>query len=269
MANSIDMNVTVRDGITACTIKNGVEIICKIPRKSLAKCVDIDELKHGGIYLLIGERDGRQMIYVGHSVGGLFDKLREHDRDTDKNFWTEALVFTTADNSFGARELVWLEDKFFDDLKSAGNFVVKIGDDESLDKFEAHAERARLVLSAIGCKIFEPLPAVQDDEEIFYLKRYVKRYKREVHAQMKRTPTGYRVLAGSEICPHDAKYLPNSSKKRRHFAKVDANGILLEDVELTSPSTAAEFILGNNANGLTEWKSRDGVTFGQIFYSRG
>ena len=56
MANSIDMNVTVRDGITACTNKNGVEIICKIPRKSLAACGGIDELRHGGIYLLVGER---------------------------------------------------------------------------------------------------------------------------------------------------------------------------------------------------------------------
>ena len=263
MANSIDMNVTVRDGITACTNKNGVEIICKIPRKSLAACVDIDELKHGGIYFMFGERNGRQMIYVGHSVGGLFDKLREHDRDTDKNFWTEALVFTTADNSFGAQELVWLEDKFFDDLKSAGNFAVKIGDDESLDKFEAHAERARLVLSAIGCKIFEPLPAVQDDEEIFYLKRYVKRYKREVHAQMKRTPTGYRVLAGSEICPLDDGNRPLNVTNARRDAKI-IDGKLVKDMEFQKPSTAAEFVLGMSANGYQVWQTRDGVSLWDI-----
>lgn len=263
MANSIDMNVTVRDGITACTNKNGVEIICKIPRNSLAACGDIAELKHGGIYLLVGERDGRQMIYVGHSVGGLFDKLREHDRDTDKNFWTKAIIFTTADNSFGAREIIWLEDKFFDDLKSAGNFAVKISDDESLDKFEAHAERARLVLSAIGCKIFEPLPAAQNDKEIFYLSRTIKKLGRKVNAKMKRTSTGYRVLAGSEIVLVDDGNRPLNVMNARRDAKI-IDGKLLEDVEFSKPSPAAEFVLRMTANGYQDWRTRDGVTLCDI-----
>ena len=262
MANSIDMNVTVRDGITSCTNKNGVEIICKIPRKSLAACGDIDELRHGGIYFLFGERDGRQMIYVGHSVGGLFDKLREHER-TDKNFWTEALVFTTADNSFSVRELVWLEDKFCDDLKSAGNFTVKIGNDERPDDIESCAEFVRATFDTLGYKIFEPLTAPQDDREIFYLERTIKKLGRKVHAKMKITPTGYRVLAGSEIVLLDDGNRPFNVTEARRNAKI-VDGKLTEDVEFPKPSPAAEFVLGMSANGYQNWKTRDGVTLCDI-----
>lgn len=219
---------------------------------------------------MFGERDGRQMTYVGHSVGGLFDKLCEHDR-TDKNFWTEALLFTTADDSFSARELVWLEDKFVDELKSAGNFTVKIGNDERPDDIESCAEFACLAFCEINQKIFAPPkvepPAAQDVGEIFYLKQNVKRLNREVNATM-RCPTDKQciVLKGSVICTPDKDNSPSPIQKRRRSVKIDVNGKLLEDVELNSPSAAAEFVTGNvSANGRTAWQMRDGVTFGQFF----
>ena len=66
MANDVNMNLTVRDGITTCTNNSGVEIIYKVPRNKLATCKNIDELNHGGIYFLFGERDGRQMTFSGN-----------------------------------------------------------------------------------------------------------------------------------------------------------------------------------------------------------
>lgn len=257
MAKATEINLRVLDGLTKCTSGSGVEIVFRIPRKSLAKCKDIRELKNGGIYLLLGERDGRQMIYIGHGIGGLFDKLCEHDR-ADKNFFTEAIVFTTADNSFSARELVWLEDKFFDELKGAGRVVVKIGKDEQPDAFEDRAEFARVTLNAIGCKIFEPSKVEEPAEEIFYFSRNVQRIGHIPDAKMKRTPTGYRVLAGSEISSYEIPKLSMTLKKRRHTAKIDANRRLLEDEEFTSAILAAQFVIGNYAH-LTDWQTRDGL----------
>ncbi|MBR1645583.1 MAG: DUF4357 domain-containing protein [Selenomonadaceae bacterium] len=262
MANDTNINLIVRDEITTCTDDNDVEIICKIPRNNLVACKDITELKHGGIYFLFGKRDNRQFIYIGHAVGELFKKICEHDKKADKDFFTEAIVLTTADNSFGARELIWLEDKFFDELKNTEYLVVKIDDDKQTNDFEVHAEFARTALDILCYKIFEPSPKFDaPDEEIFYLKRYVKRIDRTINAKMKRTPTGYRVLAGSKIFPLLGK--DNSSKlikKRRQAASVDANNKLLKDEEFSSPSSAAEFVLGLSANGCENWKTKDGVT---------
>ena len=73
---------------------------------------------------------------------------------------------------------------------------------------------------------------------------------------MKITPTGFKVLAGSDVSPTEIEKFSASMKKLRHSDKV-ANGKLLEDIEFNSPSTAAGFILGNTANGNQEWK-KDG-----------
>ena len=44
------------------------------------------------------------------------------------------------------------------------------------------------------------------------------------------------------------------------MARVDENGILLENVLFTSPSSAAVFVIGKSANGLSIWKSKYGKT---------
>lgn len=40
--------------------------------------------------------------------------------------------------------------------------------------------------------------------------------------------------------------------------KVDANGILLQNIEFSSLSTAATFVTGRVSNGMICWKTKDG-----------
>ena len=305
MAKAIAINLLLLDGTAngriQCSSKSRTGIILKIPRKDLEKCNDREELKNNGVYFLLGEKE----IYVGQASSrkngnGILARLKEHDCP-QKKFWTEAIVLTTLTDSFGATEISWLENRFYNMAIKAACYTVKNSNDpspgnpseEQKIELEAHAEFAQLVLSAIGYKIFKPLLKVEPSpkikqtpkvehlpevkiplvmkhyEEIFYLKRYIKKLGRKVNAQMKITPTGYRVLAGSEVFPLLGK--DNSSrliKKRRQAASVDANNKLLKDEEFSSPSSAAEFVLGNTANGLTEWHTKDGVTFEQFFYGR-
>ena len=41
---------------------------------------------------------------------------------------------------------------------------------------------------------------------------------------------------------------------------LDENGNITEDQFFTSPSAAAMFVVGKNANGLTSWRNKDKVT---------
>lgn len=256
------------DGRIKCTISNGVEIIFKIPRKDLAKCNERDELKHGGIYFLLGERDELKLTCVGQAAKNLFEQLNEHDRETDKNFWTEAIVFTTTNNSFGEPELLWLENKFCDLAKSTERIIVKIGNDSALEnttveetnRLESYSEFAQQALDKLNTGNLESLPVETSAEEIFYLSHFVKKFGRTVNAQMKRTPKGYSVLAGSEISPVNTRTLSEQIQKQRRSAKFDANGNLLETVEFSSSSDAAAFVIGDKVDGSSEWKTRDGVT---------
>ena len=134
--------------------------------------------------------------------------------------------------------------------------------EEKESDLEDHAEFAQLIFSAIGYKIFEPqknpAPPVIENDGIFYLSRNIKALGRTINAKMKRTPTGFKVLAGSEISPLDTPQLSAPLKKIRHSEKV-ANGILLEDMEFKSSSAAAAFVIGNSANGNDYWKTINGT----------
>lgn len=265
------------NGRIKCTISGRTGIIFKIPRKHLAKN-DREELKRDGVYFLLGEENGQPTVYIGQAGSrkngkGILGRLNEHDHAPDKSFFTEAITFTTSDNSFGATEISWLENKFCDMAIKAARYAVKNGNDPSPGniteekeiELEEQAEFAQLILSAIGYKIFEPQkkiippPITNPDEEIFYLSRNIKKLGRSINAQMKRIPTGFKVLAGSEISPIEDITLSANVKKARHSAKIDSNGNLLEDVEFSQSSPAATFVIGKPASGNDYWRTRDGV----------
>ena len=51
-----------------------------------------------------------------------------------------------------------------------------------------------------------------------------------------------------------------SIKRRKEKVSLDENGNITEDQFFTSPSAAAMFVVGKNANGLTSWRNKDKVT---------
>lgn len=42
---------------------------------------------------------------------GILNRLQEHKRSPEKDYWTEAVVFTTSNNSFGPTEISYLENR--------------------------------------------------------------------------------------------------------------------------------------------------------------
>lgn len=276
MARTTTVNLLLLDGTAngriKCTINSRTGIIFKIPRKELLKCKDLDGLDNDGVYFLLGEHK----IYVGQAGSrkngnGILSRLNEHAHNAAKDFWTEAIVLTTSNNSFGATEIGWLEHKFCDmAIKAACCEVTNSNDPspgnitvEKKSDLEDHVEFAKLILSAIGYKIFEPpqqkiSPPVIQNDGIFYLTRRLKKLGRNISARMKRTSTGYKVLTGSEISPLDDGNRSLNVKNARNSAQI-VNGILQEDVEFNKPSPAAEFVLGYSANGNDYWKTKDGV----------
>ena len=103
-------------GRIKCTLTNWTGVTYKIPRTALDKCKERCDLKQSGIYFLFGTSDetGDNIVYVGQAGArkngeGLLYRLQEHTRNPDKDYWTEATVFTTSNNSFGQTEISYLE----------------------------------------------------------------------------------------------------------------------------------------------------------------
>lgn len=268
-------------GRIKCTLANWTGLAYRIPRIELDKCKDRDDLKQSGVYFLFGTSDetGDNVVYIGQAGArkngeGILNRLQEHKRNPEKDYWTEAIVFTTSNNSFGPTEISYLENRFCNLAISAGRYVVKNGNDPTIgniteekeSEMEEFIDYAKVIMGTLGHKVFEPKIKItvsedgQDNEEpLLYLKRTIKNIG-TVEATGRQTTEGFVVLKGSHISSSDDETAPAVIRERRSKVKLDDNNILQEDVLLTSPSYAAMFVIGKSANGLTSWKTQDGKT---------
>ena len=225
------------------------------------------------------------VVYIGQAGArkngeGILNRLQEHKRNPEKDYWTEAVVFTTSNNSFGPTEISYLENRFCNLAIAANRYEVKNGNaptsgnitEEKESELEEFIDFAKLIMGTLGHKVFVPLSQVQSSKELpvdgvetdegirFYLTRTVKQYGITVNAMAKQTSDGFVVLRGSSISPQDDSTVSAGIRERRKSAQVDENYVLLEDVLLASPSGAAMFVIGKSANGWTSWKTQDGKT---------
>lgn len=71
-----------------------------------------------GVYLLIGEPDDchRVPIYVGESEN-LSCRLKQHEKDSAKNYWDKACVFTCNDDFLSKSHIRYLESKLVETVK--------------------------------------------------------------------------------------------------------------------------------------------------------
>ena len=153
----------------------------------------------------------------------------------------------------------------------AGRYVVKNGNDpnpgniteETESELEEFIDYAKIVMGTLGHKVFEPFaPSAEsaDTEPVLYME-YGKG-----KASGKRTSDGFVVLKGSTINPTMTKSCPERTIKdrKKYEDKIDSNGILIADVLLSSPSSAAGFVGGASLSGNALWKDAEGKTLKEL-----
>jgi len=278
-------------GRIKCTLANWTGVAYKIPRTALEQCKGRGDLSQSGVYFLFGTSDqsGENLVYIGQAGirkngEGILCRLQEHKRNSDKDYWTESVVFTTSNNSFGPTEISYLENRFTNLALSSKRYIVKNGNDPTLgniteekeSELEEFIDYAKIVMGTLGHKVFEPLDRLKGltemdsvqvhslDSPILHLKRRSRKSGQTIVAECKQTMEGFVVLQGSHIETNDSDSIPPGIKEARQRAKVDDYGVLQEDVLFKSPSYAAAFVIGGHANGLTEWKNDSGRTLKEL-----
>lgn len=272
------------NGRIKCTLANWTGVAYKIPRTELERSRDREDLKQSGVYFLFGVSDetGKGVVYVGQAGArkngeGLLNRLQEHKRNPEKEYWTESIVLTTSNNSLGPTEISYLENRFCNLAIEANRYEVKNGNDptqgniteEKESEMEEFIDYAKLVIGALGHKVFVPLTPQKDqkdeikdtasfDSPLLHLERNIKNIGK-VSATGMQTSEGFVVLKGSIIASVDDYTIATSVKEKRKTASIVDN-ILQEDILFTSPTYAAMFVIGKSANGLTSWKTEDDRT---------
>lgn len=270
-------------GRMKATIANWTGVAYRIPRTSLDLCKDRDDLKQSGVYFLFGvdDQSGDNVVYIGQAGArkngeGILNRLAEHKRNPDKDYRTEAVVFTTSNNSFGPTEISYLENRFCGMAQNAKRYTVKNGNDpthgniteEKESELEEFVDFARLIMGVLGHKVFEPLVKVavvtaepEPVKETPLLHFETKR----VQATGCVVADGFVVMKGSRLDPTISKSCPsNVVEFRQKFSSRIIDDVLAEDVLLPSPSAAASFVSGSSRNGKIAWKTAEGVALGQL-----
>jgi hypothetical protein len=273
-------------GRIKCTLANWTGVAYKIPRTELEKCKGRDDLSQSGVYFLFGISDqtGESVVYIGQAGvrkngEGILYRLQEHKRNPDKDYWTEAVVFTTSNNSFGPTEISYLENRFTNMAIMAKRYLVKNGNDPTLgniteekeSEMEEFIDYAKIVMGTLGYKVFEPLsqPATMvlpSDDRILQLDKIFLIKRSGTNARAKLTNEGIVVLAGSTIRKDIVPSCPDYAKSVREENKdyIDENSVLQKDILFKTPSGASAFVLGAPTNGNVEWKTEDGKTLKEV-----
>ena len=278
--------------VTGCiryTLANWTGVAYKIPRTKLDNCLGRSDLKRSGVYFLFGTSDdtGKNVVYIGQAGArkkgeGILSRLQEHKRNPDKDYWTEAVIFTTSNDSSGATEISYLENRFCNMAIEAKRYVVKNGNDpapghiteEKESELEEFIDNSRIIMGTLGHRVFEPLfdnidrnsqgEAKENEKQFLSFKLKPRKSERQIEAFGKQTDEGFVVLKGSMISTTEKENLSLKVKEARKKALIDENGILQEDTLFHSPSFAAAFVVGRTYRGNKAWKNQEGKTLNEI-----
>lgn len=135
-------------------------------------------------------------------------------------------------------------------------------DEAMLEEFISNA---KLLVNTLGYKTFESIAMNSDNSNnaLYYIKA-----ARGANAVGYPISDGFVVKQGSVIAATTTPSYPKSIQNFRD--SLYSNGIISEDHILTkdhvftSSSLAACVVMGRNANGRTEWKTKNGQTLKEI-----
>ncbi|WP_018248784.1 GIY-YIG nuclease family protein [Orenia marismortui] len=254
-----------------CELSNWVGKAYKIPRKLLKESSNREELKNIGVYLLFGkdpESPDDDMVYIGQTED-IFSRLNQHlDK---KDFWNDAIAIVSKDENLNRAHVRFLEYKLYEIAEKVGRFKIenatipKCPSISESDKAEMKEfiYNVKLLVNTLGYKVFEEIKEVsQKKVSYFYINA-----ARGADAKGQSTSEGFVVLKKSRMAKNVVKSAQNWVNRQRKeliekgiVEEIDNDYVFVKDYLFSSPSTAAGVVMGRNANGLTEWKLKDGTT---------
>lgn len=245
----------------------GLGIVC--PRGRYSKVKGREEFARSGVYMLVGRtEDGdRNQIYIGE---GETVRKRLDQHHAKKDFWQQAIVFTTRGDPLNKAEVQYLEAKLVElakgqkrcqlDNSNTPNLPGMSESDEA--QIAGYLDEMLSLLPVIGVDAFEIVREANLERVQFYLKG------KEWLATGYPTNSGFAVEAGSlargDNVPSMPEHVPSDFKKREQLIADEV--LLFEDgryrfsveYEFSSPSVAAAVCKGSSSNGRTDWKDVNG-----------
>lgn len=255
--------------ICRCTLSTMTTVF--VPRPLLSRAKQIADLPLRGIYYLINDEDGAiSRLYVGQTQQGI---ARLDDHNAKKDFWNKALLFLSDDmQSFSLDNVSALEKYAIEQATASKRYSVenKVDPRYVIDQYQKPTveqiyEEIAFVMGAFGYQI-EGSDDALANVKLFYTSR------RGVRARGVYTGETFDVLDGSPVDLAARPKLDRYQRLREELLasgnlvrRQDGSGMLMKTVSFSTPSGAADFVLGGSNNGWIEWKDGDKQTLDALY----
>lgn len=275
------------DGMLTAEMFNWTGHVLMSPRTQIATALARPEARYTGVYLLLGEQDGEPRAYVGEGED-IATRIKQHD--VKKEWWTSAILVTTAANKLNKAHVRYLEARLIAQAKTIGRLPL---DNETnpqpptlseadIAKMEAFLENLFVVLPALRVDMFiqrsrpsvaekpsprEPVAAGPGASRFMIESR-----KHGMRAEAVLLDGEFIVQAGSLAREKwEGQGTSEESNYGRLHAELRRAGVLVPDGALcrfaqnyafSSTSAAAAVIMGRATSGPTSWKEAvSGLTY--------
>lgn len=251
-----------------------------------------EEVNTQGVYFLIGyeEETGKQIVYIGEAEN-VWDRLKNHD--SQKDFWSEVIIFTSKDDNLTKSHIKYLESRLIEIANQTKRYGLKNGNNPALsalplpdkDAMEEFLSNIKILTGTLGHKFLEDpisyknipeveisLTAKTESNTIIETKGELELLLNVsgIDASAIQTNEGLVVLQGSNVSNNPTKNYGYGSLRDSLIAdkviESNPNGKLhfSRNYLFNSVSAAAAVILGYSVNGRNVWKNREGKSINEI-----
>ena len=263
------------DGMLTAEVFNWTGHVLRVPRTQLKDALTREQAAFTGVYVLLGERDGNALAYIGEAED-LGERMRDHAKK--KDWWETAVLITSAANNLHKAHVKYLESRLVeiaDGVKAAALDNGNIPPRSSLSEadqanMESFLDTLRMVLPAIRVDIFmdksRPTsePAKANDAALPVFELSTPRIGIKATAVLK--DGEWIVQAGSLARNEWVGDRAHNTNYHTLFDELCENGVLeihgkhrifTRDYAFSSPSAAGAVVNGRSTNGRTAWKLHD------------
>lgn len=259
-------------GVKVIEKSNWSGIGLEIPRPLLTSAMGRAELSGPGVYVLIGPPEESELpsVYVGE---GNIVRARIAEHEKNKSFWTHAIVFSSNANRLNKAHVQFLESSLVALASAAKRSTLLNGtapqvpplSEADLAEVNGFLRNILQLLGVLGHRYFEQPIEPASDQLAYSLTR------KGVVASGYETASGFVVRETSGAVMEETNSIPTHVHDLR--AALIAKQVLLpsedrytfgQDYEFSSPSQAADVIVGGSVNGRTDWKTSDGHSLADV-----
>lgn len=259
------------DGMMTAEVFNWTGHVLMSPRTQISAALSRREARYTGVYILLGEQEGVPRAYIGEGED-ISSRIKNHD--TQKDWWTSAILITSAANNLHKAHVQYLEARLIETARSVAKADLENSNtpkrpslsESGISNMESFLDYVLLVLPALRVDLFIENKRIRVQD--------VTPVQPSVMFELISTRLGIRatallqegefvVLQGSITRAEWPHVQTVSSTYGQLYHDLIRRGILVpegnhlvftENYAFKSPSAAASVVNARHSNGPADWK---------------